>query len=119
MVFDSRRRTQDCIARLDSYINRRNKYYWVIEGDIKAAFDSIHHQILMKLLAQRIADKRFLNLIERFLNSAVTHADTGSACPALKAGIMEGHLFKRTQLGTPQGAICSPQAQSARPPLGG
>ncbi len=86
------RRTQDCIARLDSYINRRNKYYWVIEGDIKGAFDSIHHQILMKLLAKRIADKRFLNLIERFL----------------KAGIMEGRLFKRTELGTPQGAICSP-----------
>ena len=69
----------------------------------------IHHQILMKLLAKRIADKRFLNLIERFLNSAVTHADTGSACPALKAGIMEGRLFKRTELGTPQGAICSPR----------
>ena len=61
------RRTQDCIARLDSYINRRNKYYWVIEGDIKAAFDSIHHQILMKLLVKRIADQRFLKLIERFL----------------------------------------------------
>lgn len=86
------RRTQDCIARLDSYINRRNKYYWVIEGDIKAAFDSIHHQILIKLLAKRIADNRFLKLIERFL----------------KAGIMEGHLFKRTETGTPQGAICSP-----------
>ncbi len=86
------RRTQDCIARLDSYINRRNKYYWIIEGDIKAAFDSIHHQILMKLLAQRIADKRFLKLVERFL----------------KAGIMEGRLFKRTPMGTPQGAICSP-----------
>lgn len=86
------RRTQDCIARLDSYINRRNKYYWVIEGDIKGAFDSIHHQILMKLLAQRIADKRFLRLVERFL----------------KAGIMAGRLFKRTETGTPQGAICSP-----------
>ena len=86
------RRTQDCIARLDSYINRRNKYYWVIEGDIKAAFDSIHHKILLKLLAQRIADKRFLKLVERFL----------------KAGIMEGHLFKRTETGTPQGAVCSP-----------
>ena len=46
----------------------------------------------MNLLAQRIADKHFLKLIERFL----------------KAGIMEGHLFKRTELGTPQGAICSP-----------
>lgn len=86
------RRTQDCIAKLDSYINRRNKYYWVIEGDIKGAFDSIHHQILMKLLAQRIADEKFLKLIERFL----------------KAGIMEGRLFKSTETGTPQGAICSP-----------
>ncbi len=86
------RRTQDCIARLDSYINRRNKYYWVIEGDIKAAFDSIHHKILIKLLTRRIADRRFLQLIEGFL----------------KAGIMSGHLFKRTEVGTPQGGICSP-----------
>ena len=86
------RRTQDCIARLDSYINRRNKYYWIIEGDIKAAFDSIHHQILLKILAQRIVDQRFLKLIELFL----------------KAGIMEGRLFKLTEIGTPQGGICSP-----------
>ena len=86
------RRTQDCIARLDSYINRRNKYYWVIEGDIKAAFDSIHHQILRQILAKRIVDYRLLKLIDRFL----------------KAGIMEGRLFKRTDIGTPQGGICSP-----------
>ncbi len=33
------RKTMDCIAALDSYINNRNKYYWVIEGDIKGAFD--------------------------------------------------------------------------------
>ncbi|NEP15205.1 MAG: group II intron reverse transcriptase/maturase [Symploca sp. SIO2C1] len=86
------RRTQDCIARLDSYINRRNKYYWVIEGDIKAAFDSIHHQILLKILSKRIVDKRFLKLLDQFL----------------KAGVMEGRLFKRTDTGTPQGGICSP-----------
>lgn len=90
--FRPQRRTQDCIARLDSYINRRNKYYWVIEGDIKAAFDSIHHQILLKLMAKRIADNRLLKLVESFL----------------KAGIMEGHLFKHTDIGTPQGGICSP-----------
>ena len=86
------RRTMDCIARLDSYINNRSKYYWVIEGDIKGAFDSIHHEILLKLLAQRIADQRILNLIDRFL----------------KAGVMEGGLFKTTEVGTPQGGICSP-----------
>lgn len=86
------RRTQDCIALLDSYINRRNKYYWVIEGDIKGAFDSIHHQILLNLMQERIADRRLLVLVERFL----------------KAGVMEGSLFKRTDCGTPQGGICSP-----------
>jgi group II intron reverse transcriptase/maturase len=86
------RRTMDCIALLDSYINNRNKYYWVIEGDIKGAFDHIHHDILMKLIAERIADNHLLDLIESFL----------------KAGIMENGLFKKNELGTPQGAICSP-----------
>ncbi len=47
------RRTMDCIARLDSYINERNKYFWVLEGDIRAAFDSIQQGILLNLLAQR------------------------------------------------------------------
>jgi group II intron reverse transcriptase/maturase len=86
------RRTMDCIARLDSYINERNKYFWVIEGDIRAAFDSIHQGILLNLLAQRVADRRLLDLIDSFL----------------KAGAMQGKLFHRTDIGTPQGAICSP-----------
>lgn len=51
--FRPQRRTQDCIALLDSYINRRNKYYWIIEGDIKGCFDSIHHQILLNLMTKR------------------------------------------------------------------
>ena len=86
------RRTMDCIALLDSYINERNKYFWVIEGDIHAAFDSIHQTTLHSLLAQRIADQRLLDVIDRFL----------------KAGMMQGELFIRTEIGTPQGAICSP-----------
>lgn len=86
------RRTMDEVARLDSYINNRNKYYWVARGDIKGAFDNIHHKILLKLLAQRITDRRILNLVDRFL----------------KAGVMEGSLFKSTEVGTPQGGICSP-----------
>ncbi len=86
------RRTMDCIARLDSYINERNKYFWIIEGDIRAAFDSIHQGILLNLLAERVADRRLLDLIDSFL----------------KAGVMQGNLFHRTDMGTPQGAICSP-----------
>jgi group II intron reverse transcriptase/maturase len=90
--FRPERRTMDCIALLDSYINNRNKYYWVIEGDIKGAFDNIHHEILLKLMRERIADQRLLNLVDRFL----------------KAGVVEGSIFKSTEVGTPQGGICSP-----------
>jgi retron-type reverse transcriptase len=43
-------------------------------------------------MAKRIADRRLLSLVECFL----------------KAGVMEGCLFKRSVLGTPQGGICSP-----------
>ena len=86
------RRTMDCIARLDSYINKRNKFFWVIEGDIKGAFDNIQSQLLMKFLSERIADSRILSLINNFL----------------KAGIMQGKLFHKSEMGVPQGSICSP-----------
>jgi RNA-directed DNA polymerase len=86
------RRTMDCIALLDSYINRRNKFYWTVEGDIRGAFDTINHQILVELVSQRIADPKILQLIEQFL----------------KAGILENGLFNKTEIGTPQGSVCSP-----------
>jgi RNA-directed DNA polymerase len=86
------RRTMDCSALLDSYINARSKYFGVIEGNIRAAFDSIHQITLLTLLAQRVADRRLLALIDS----------------VLKAGLMQGTLFSRTDIGTPQGAICSP-----------
>jgi len=78
--FRPQRRTMDCIALLDSYINNRNKYFWVVEGDIKGAFDNIHHEVLLRLLSERVADRRILDLVERFL----------------KAGVMENSLFQRT-----------------------
>ena len=86
------RRTMDCIALLDSYINERNKYFWIIEGDIRGAFDNIQGKILLELLAERVADRRLLTLIERFQN----------------AGLMQGKLFHRTDTGVSQGSICSP-----------
>ncbi|WPV65945.1 group II intron reverse transcriptase [Chitinophaga sp. LS1] len=90
--FRPKRRTMDCIALLDSYINKRNKYYWIIEGDIRGAFDNIHHETLMSILSKRIGDQRILNLINQFL----------------KAGVMENGLFHKSESGSPQGGICSP-----------
>ena len=86
------RRTMDCLALLDSYLNERGKFFWIIEGDIRAAFDRIHQGTLFNLLAERVADRRLLDLIDDFL----------------KAGMRQGKLLHRTDIGTPQGAICSP-----------
>ena len=90
--FRKGRRTMDAIAVLMPLFNKQTKHYYVIEGDIKSYFDNVHHEKLMKLLKQRIADKAILTLIWRFL----------------KAGIMEGQLFARTETGVPQGGVISP-----------
>ena len=46
-------------------------YAWVIEGDIKGCFDNINHHLLLDRLRQRIADRRVIRLIGRFLKSGV------------------------------------------------
>jgi group II intron reverse transcriptase/maturase len=65
---------------------------WAIEGDIEGFFDNINHDKLLQILARRIADGRFLNLIRKFL----------------KAGYMEFRQVHHSLTGTPQGGIVSP-----------
>lgn len=65
---------------------------WFVEGDIKGFFDNIDHDILIRILEERISDNRFIRLIRKFLN----------------AGYMEEWTFHRTYSGTPQGGIISP-----------
>jgi len=86
------RRTMDCLVPIWRHVNKSSKHYWVVEGDIRAYFDCVNHSILVGLLRKRIADEDVLKLIESFL----------------KAGVMEGHVFKRTEIGTQQGGIISP-----------
>ncbi|MBP1466255.1 group II intron reverse transcriptase/maturase [Candidatus Chloroploca sp. M-50] len=70
----------------------QKKMYWVIEGDITGCFDHIQHKTLMRLLRRRIWDNKLLGVIWQML----------------RAGVMEGELFKKTSAGTPQGGIISP-----------
>ena len=86
------RRTMDCLVPIWRHVNSSSRHFWVVEGDIRACFDNVQHRILVGLLRKRIADKDVLQLIEAFL----------------KAGVMEGQLFQRTEVGTPQGGILSP-----------
>lgn len=56
------------------------------------SFNHVQWDILLKLVGKRVRDRRVLNLIEAFL----------------KAGVMEGQLFQKTEEGTQQGGIVSP-----------
>lgn len=90
--FRPRRRTMDCIATFYAHVHTTNKSFWAIEGDIRKCFDRVNHAILLKLIRQRIADQRIINLIDAFLT----------------AGVMDSALFHDTPEGTPQGGILSP-----------
>ena len=65
---------------------------WFIEGDISDCFGSTDHEILMKILGEKIRDNRFLRLIRHML----------------KAGYMEDWQYHDTLSGTPQGGVLSP-----------
>jgi group II intron reverse transcriptase/maturase len=68
------------------------KTNFVVEADIRGFFDNVNHDWLMKMLAHDIADKKFLEIIEKFL----------------KAGIMEQGKYLDSEKGTPQGNGASP-----------
>ena len=68
------------------------KTNYVVEADIRGFFDNVDHEWLMKMLSHDIADKRFLEIIHRFL----------------KAGIMDSGKYIDSEKGTPQGNGASP-----------
>ena len=68
------------------------KVNWVLDADIRGFFDSLVHGWLLKFLEHRIADRRVLRLIRKWL----------------KAGVLEDGTWKRAEVGTPQGAVASP-----------
>lgn len=65
---------------------------WFVDMDISGFYDNINHQILVRVLEKKIADRKFIKLIKMIL----------------QAGYVEDWKFFKTQSGTPQGGICSP-----------
>jgi len=90
--FRPNRCTMDAVKWITWTTQEHKKYFWIMEGDISAYFDTINHRKLMKLLRRRVKDEKLLTLIWKFL----------------RAGVMERKLFKDTEQGTPQGGIISP-----------
>src|SRR5713101_8142136 len=65
---------------------------WVLDADIRGFFDNMSHEWTMKFIGHRVADRRILRLIQKWL----------------KAGVSEDGRWSETKLGTPQGAVVSP-----------
>lgn len=65
---------------------------WVVEGDIKACFDSFDHHVLIDILRRRIKDEHFIALMWKML----------------RVGYMEQWTYHHTYSGTPQGSGVSP-----------
>ena len=65
---------------------------WFIEADISDCFGSLDHQVMMRILAEKIRDNRFLRLIANML----------------KAGYLEDWQYHETLSGAPQGGVVSP-----------
>jgi len=68
------------------------KVKWVLDADIRGYFDAIDHEWLVKFVEHRIADRRIVRLIQKWLN----------------AGVLEDGKRTRSEQGTPQGGSASP-----------
>lgn len=64
----------------------------VIDIDVEKYFDRVNHDVLMSRLAKRVADKRLLRIVRRFL----------------AAGIMKQGVYRSRNEGMPQGGNLSP-----------
>ena len=84
------RSAHQAVERAQEHI--RAGFAIVVDLDLEKFFDRVNHDILMGLVAKRVADKRLLRLIRGFLT----------------AGVLEGGLVGPSTKGTPQGGPLSP-----------
>jgi len=89
--FRPKRSCHDALRALSQTVEAKPVHY-MVEADIKGFFDCVDQEQLIRFLQHRIADKRILRYIKRFL----------------KAGIQEDGHYKASERGTPQGGVISP-----------
>jgi RNA-directed DNA polymerase len=78
----------DALEQCWRYFNKRGHRVWILDADIKGAFDNISHDFILENLGPVPGRE----LIKQWL----------------KAGYVEADTFHRTEAGTPQGGVISP-----------
>src|SRR5215468_3705160 len=76
---------------------QRKRVNWVLDADIRNFYDSLSHEWTLKFVEHRVADRRILRLIQKWL----------------KAGVSEDGQWSETNVGTPQGSVVSPLLANA------
>jgi RNA-directed DNA polymerase len=85
------RGAKDALRRVATLL--KAGHVWVVDADLKSYFDTIPHDRLLALVAERVADGRVLALVESFLRAGVLEQAKG---------------WQPTERGTPQGGVVSP-----------
>ncbi|MCA1671213.1 MAG: maturase [Actinobacteria bacterium] len=81
-----------CHTALREVANTWTGTTWFVEADLADCFGSFDHDIMVKILSEKIHDGRFLRLIKQML----------------KAGYLEDWRWNATLSGVPQGGVVSP-----------
>lgn len=84
------RSAHQAVAQAQHYLGEG--YSWVVDLDLEKFFDRVNQDKLMSLVKERVADRRVLKLIDRYL----------------KAGALTEDGWEATVEGTPQGGPLSP-----------
>jgi group II intron reverse transcriptase/maturase len=69
----------------------RRRVNWVLDADIRDFYGTIDHGWLIKFIEHRVADRRVIRLIQKWL----------------RAGVLEDGVWTKSEEGTPQGATVS------------
>ena len=70
----------------------QRKVNWVLDADLRGFFDTLDHGWLVKFIEHRVADRRVVRLIQKWL----------------KAGVLEDGKHIQSEVGTVQGGSISP-----------
>jgi len=81
---------KDALRRVDQLLKEGQQ--WVVDADLKSYFDTIPHERLLKLVEEKVADGRVLELLRKYLGQKV----------------LEQMREWQPEAGSPQGAVISP-----------